>query len=423
MQKSNGYKIPADYYIISCICISFVILALVLDTPAQIAINYYKITTSRSVLVTDYIALAGISATLINSAISVFFCLFWLILNKCEPNGKIIASIFLTAGFSLFGKNMFNTLPIFTGVWLYSKACKVKFSNLIAQAMLSATIAPLVSEIAFLDEWSSPLKIITAYGVGIFIGFIFHAVTESVKRMHKGYCLYNSGIAGGFIATFCVGILRSAGIDVLPVNFWDTSHTLFLALFAYTLAVMLIAYGIITDKPVNAYKKFRQLLNEKSVNDNDYFVKYGNTCYVNIGIMCIMATSVILILNIPINGPILGGIFTVAGFAASGKHLKNTLPILLGSIAAAYFNHIELSAPANSLAILFSTGLAPISGKYGWQSGIIVGFLHVSVAIFIGHLNGGLNLYNNGFAESFVAITIVPLIIFFKTHFKKIESE
>jgi hypothetical protein len=66
------------------------------------------------------------------------------------------------------------------------------------------------------------------------------------------------------------------------------------------------------------------------------------------------------------------------------------------------------------LAILFSTGLAPIAGKYGWHWGMIAGFVHVSVAIIIGDLNGGMNLYNNGFAGGFVAITAVPLIEFFK---------
>jgi hypothetical protein len=50
---------------------------------------------------------------------------------------------------------------------------------------------------------------------------------------------------------------------------------------------------------------------------------------------------------------------------------------------------------------------------------MVVGFLHVSVAIFIGQLNGGLNLYNNGFAGGFVVITIVPVIVYFKELFEK----
>jgi len=362
-------------------------------------------------------------AAFINAAVSGFLYLFLLIINKREPDGKIMAALFVTMGFSLFGKNLFNMFPILVGVWLYGKCYGVKFSDLFVKAMFSGTIAPLVSEIAFLDEWTSPVKILASYGVGLFAGFIFPVVTEAAKRMHRGYCLYNSGTAGGFIATFFVGLLRSVGIDILPASFWDTSHTLPLAGVAYVIAAALIVYGIAADKHEDVYKKFRQLLNEKDVNDDDYLVKYGNTCYISIGIMLIMSTSMMLCLKVPINGPVLGGIFTVAGFAAAGKHLKNATPVLLGSIIAAFLNHIEPAAPLNALAILFSTGLAPISGKHGWEWGVVVGFLHVSVALFIGQLNGGLNLYNSGFAGSFVAITIVPIITFFKELFIKHKGE
>ena len=418
MKKSTWHKIPADYCIVLFICISFVILALFLDTPAHIIRNLYKINTSRSVLVTDYVALAGVGAALVNSAILGFFYFFLIMFNRCKPNGKIVAALFVTMGFTLFGKNLFNTLPILAGVWLYSKFNKVKFSDLMANAMLSATISPLVSEIAFLDDNTSLVKILAAYGVGLFVGFVFPVITESAKRMHRGYCLYNSGTAGGFIATFFVGLLRSVGIDILPEHFWDTSHTFFLSSFAYALSAALIIFGIAADRPANAFKKFRHLLSEKDRNDNDYLAKYGNTCYINIGVMCFISTSAMLFLKIPVNGPVLGGILTVAGFAAAGKHPMNTIPVLFGSIVAAFFNLPDVDAPMNALAILFSTGLAPIAGKHGWQWGIVAGFLHVSVAIFIGQLNGGLNLYNNGFAGAFVAIMLVPLIVFFKDLFK-----
>ena len=398
------------------------IIAVILDPPMEILRNYYKINTSRSVLVTDYVALAGIGGALFNAAISGFFYLILLIKFKCEPNGRIITALFVTIGFSLFGKNMFNTLPLFAGVWIFAKVNKHKLSILLPQAMLSGTIAPLVSEIAFFNDHPSMIKITLACIVGIFVGFIFPVVTESAKRMHRGYCLYNSGIAGGFISTFSVGLLRIAGIEVLPVNLWDTSNTLYLAYFAYFISIALILFGIIADKPKNAFKKYMQLLNERDLNDNDYLVKYGCTCYINIGIMCMMVTSIMLFLGITLNGPVLGGILTVAGFSASGKHLKNTATILLGSILATWLNHLEVAAPVNAIAILFSTGLAPITGKHGLICGFIVGFLHVSVAIHIGNLNGGLNLYNNGFAEGFVAITSVPIIVFFKDiYYKRID--
>ena len=417
MKKSNKHKMHKDYYILFFICVAFVIIAFIFETPKQILQNYIKINTSRSVLITDYVALAGISAALVNAAILGFINLFLLKINKPKPNGKLIAGLFLTIGFALFGKNLFNTLPIMMGVWLHGKVQKGKVTSLelIIKAMLSGTIAPIVSEVAFMDSNISVLRIVFAYLVGLFIGFIFPIVVEVVKRMHRGYCLYNGGIAGGFIATFFVCLMRSLGYDVLPENFWDTEHSNILATLAYSIAGALIFYAVIREGPLDALKKYIELLKkERDPTDNDYFVKYGDTCYMNIGVMCTITTSLMLFLDIPINGPVLGGIFTVCGFAAAGKHLLNTVPVLAGSVAGAYFNSIDVTASLNSLAILFSTGLAPVSGKHGWYSGIAVGFLHVSAAIFIGYLNGGLNLYNNGFAGGFVAITFVPVIVFFK---------
>ena len=423
MQESDRYKIPVDYYILFGICASFMVIAFFFNSPLQILNGLIKIHTSRSVLITDYVKLAGIGAALVNSAILLFFNLFFLIFNKRNPNGKIIASLFLTIGFSLFGKNVLNTLPIMVGVWLYAKVAKKTFADVIIFAMIGTTIAPIVSEVAFLGNAFSIPGFFAAYGIGIFVGIIFPVVADHVKRMHNHYCLYNGGIAGGFIATMFAGFLRSIGIEIVPENLWDTEHTVHLALIAYGIALALIIYGLISDKPAGAYKKYKKLIKEKNPDNCDYLLKYHNTCYINIGIMCIVSTTLMLALGMPINGPILGGIFTVTGFAACGKHLRNAIPIIIGSIIAARLNHLEFDASVNTLAILFSTGLAPIAGKYGWHWGILTGFLHVSIAVFVGDVNGGLNLYNNGFAGSFVAVLILPIIAESRTIYQRIKTK
>ena len=423
MEKADRYKIPVDYYIMFCICFLFIIIAFIMDSPREILDGYIKIHTSRSVLITDYIALAGIGAAFVNSAILVIFNLFLLVLTKRNPSGKVIAALFLTIGFSLFGKNMLNTIPIMAGVWLYGKIFGKKFVEMIVFAMISTTIAPIVSEVMFLDESFSIVKFIAAYGIGLFVGFIFPVIADYVQGMHNYYCLYNGGIAGGFIATMFAGFLRGIGIEIIPENYWDTEHTMHLAILAYSIAFALILYGIITERGVDAFKKFKELLKEHDPYDCDYLDKYHNTCYINIGIMCIVSTSVMLLLGKPINGPVLGGIFTVSGFAACGKHLRNATPIIIGSIIAASLNHLNFDAPVNVLAILFSTGMAPIAGKYGWHWGIITGFLHVSIAVFIGDINGGLNLYNNGFAGSFISVLILPIILVFKSLYTNIYNK
>jgi hypothetical protein len=422
LQAAPKFKIPIDYYAMMFICGLFVILAFLSDSPANIIRNFWHINTSRSVLVSDYVAMAGLGATLLNAAIACLGFLFLLIVTKAPPNGKIIAGLFLTLGFAMFGKNVINTIPLVIGVFIFSKVHKASFGGYLVHAMLAATIAPIVSEIAFSNEHQTGLlRFSIAYAVGIFIGFIFPIVTDSVKRMHNGYCLYNSGISGGFIATFAVGIFRSMGIEVEAVShYWATDYTHFLAIGAYSFSVAAIVFGMIAGGPKKAWSTFVRIIKERDRDNNDYFLYYGSTCYINIGIMCIISTTSMLILGIPINGPVLGGIITIAGFSVAGKHLRNTIPVLIGSIVAVQVNIFEVDEAANALSILFSTGLAPIACKFGWSWGIIAGFIHVSVATNIGALNGGLNLYNNGFAGGFVAITLVPLIVYFnRLIFKK----
>ena len=61
-------------------------------------------------------------------------------------------------------------------------------------------------------------------------------------------------------------------------------------------------------------------------------------------------------------------------------------------------------------SLLFSTTLAPIAGEFGILCGVLAGFLHASVALNVGIVYGGMNLYNNGFAGGIVAMFLVPVI-------------
>ena len=74
------------------------------------------------------------------------------------------------------------------------------------------------------------------------------------------------------------------------------------------------------------------------------------------------------------------------------------------------------------LALLFSTTLAPIAGEFGVLAGLIAGYLHSSVALNVGIVYGGMNLYNNGFAGGIVAIFMVPVIQSIIDHRAKARS-
>jgi len=71
---------------------------------------------------------------------------------------------------------------------------------------------------------------------------------------------------------------------------------------------------------------------------------------------------------------------------------------------------VNLTSPGVLLATLLCSGLAPVSGQFGWYWGIAAGFVHMSIVQNTAYLHGGLNLYNNGFAAGLTCIIMIPLI-------------
>ena len=103
-----------------------------------------------------------------------------------------------------------------------------------------------------------------------------------------------------------------------------------------------------------------------------------------------------------LNGPTIGGIFTIVGFSATGKHLRNIFPIMAGVCIASTVRAWDITNPSALLALLFSTTLAPIAGEFGILCGVLAGFLHASVALNVGIVYG--------FAGGIVAMFLVPVI-------------
>jgi len=408
-------KYFSPYFLFILMYIIFLIAAFLMDTPAEIAAGLVRILTSRSVLISDYTAIGGCGATLINAVIVGIFTISFLCISKVKPNGATIMGLFLTTGFAFFGKNIFNMIPISFGVWIFSRVKRRPFRELSLSAMLSATLSPIVSEIAFSDAISQPLNIILGSCAGVCLGFIFPVVSSSLVRIHNGFCLYNMGFSGGVISTIVVAFMENFGLKIEKVMYWNTGNTGALAILLYIISILLVAYGLIDgEKPSAKFDKLKKIQGHTGRLVTDYYLMYDTAAYINMGILCALGTTVILVLGGDINGPTIGAVFTMAGFGAFGKHLRNTVPILVGATVCTYMNMWDPVAPVNILAILFSTCAAPIAGKFGWKWGIIVGFLHVALANFIGTVNGGLNLYNNGFASGFVIMILLPIIMAFQ---------
>lgn len=392
----------------------FVIFAFIIDTPREIAAGLWRIITSRSVLITDYTALGGIGATLINSAVVGCTSILLVVVNGIKPNGAIIMALWMSTGFAFFGKNVFNMLPITFGVWLFARYQKEPFKNYALASLLCATLSPVVSEITFLGALRYPLGILWGVLLGMFVGFIFPSISSSTVVAHGGYCLYNMGFAGGLIATFVVSVMNSLGVGVEAVEIWSRDHNVVFAVFLYLISAALVAAGIALSEKDKLIHNLKKLISQPGRLVTDFYLLYKESVYINMGILCAMSTTIVLLFGGNLNGPTIGAIFTIIGFGSFGKHLRNVLPVMLGAILSTYFNTWDPRSPANTLAILFSSGLAPIAGQFGWLWGIVAGFAHVNLATHVVSINSGLNLYNNGFAAGLVAMLLVPLINTFR---------
>ena len=415
MKKSLREKL-SPYGLVIMMYMIFMVAAFMIDTPKEIAKGFVLIVKSRSILVTDYMEVGGIGATLLNAVIVGGASIGLLIRSKVKPNGSTFMALFLTTGFAFFGKNIFNMIPITFGVWLYAKKQGEPFLNYSLVALLSATISPIVSELSYLEIWKGPMNMIFGISVGILAGFLFPMVSAFTVRVHDGYVLYNLGFAGGLISTFLVSLLKIRGIDVETVTIWSSGNNLFLGCLFYFIFLMVIIYGLIKGNRKKVFHHLKIIMRHSGRLVADFYTQFGENAFINMGILGILGVTVVLLLGGDLNGPTLSGILTMAGFGCFGKHLRNVIPVMVGAFLGTIVNLGDVTSPGNILAILFCTGLAPIAGQFGVIWGIVAGFLHVNFTAHIGVVNQGMNLYNNGFGAGFVALLLVPVITGLRNH-------
>lgn len=401
-------KIYSPYINLFIIYIFFIIIAFFLDTPKNIIYGLKNIILSPDILISDYVEIGGISASLVNSALTSLLSMILLITLGVKPNGSTIMSLWLMTGFAFFGKNIINIWPIIIGVYLYSKYQREPFISYSLLALLSTTLSPAVSQFIFIDNMPFILGLIIGYLLGILIGFLLAPIASHVIKAHNGYNLYNIGFAAGLFATLFMSILRAIGINFESRLLWNKNSTFTFAIILFITSFYLIAIGLINNK--NYKETFLKLLKQPGRLVSDFYLLYGKTCYINMGLLGILATLLLLLLKADLNGATVAGVFTIIGFGAFGKHIKNVTPILIGAILGSFFNINPINSPSIILAVLFSTGLAPIAGKFGFFIGILAGFLHINMVMNVGYLHGGLNLYNNGLAAGLVAMILIPII-------------
>lgn len=396
--------------VVAAYAAAFVAFGLAVDGPATVARGLVAILVSRDTLLTDYFGVGGIGAACVNAGLLTLCACFVYRATRAKMTGASVACLFLVLGFALFGKNLLNVWPIVAGVALYARFKGEAFANHVNTAFFGLALAPIFSEILFSTSLPRAVSVPLAIATGLAIGFVLAPAAAQLFKAHMGFSLYNMGFTAGLVGTLVVALYKSYGFVPDPVFIWTSGNNRLLGGFLALVFASMIALGFWFDRGVAGGVRKLMATSGQAPSDFIALAGFGPTL-ANMGMSGAIGTAYILCVGGALNGPVIGAIFTIVGFAAYGKHPRNLVPIMAGVFLGSLAKPWSADDPAIQLAALFGTTLAPIAGRFGWHWGIAAGFVHSSAALTVGPVHAGLNLYNNGFAAGIVASVLVPVII------------
>lgn len=407
--------------IVAAYAAAFVAFGLAVDGPEDVARGLAAIITSRDTLLTDYFGIGGIGAGCANAGLLTLCACYVYYRSGTKMTGAAVACLFLVLGFALFGKNLLNIWPIVIGVALYARFRGEAFSTHINTAFFGVALAPIFSEILFSGSLAPAVSVPLAVGTGLAIGFVLAPAAAQLFKAHMGHSLYNMGFTAGLVGTLVVALYKSYGFVPNPVFVWTSGNNVLLGTFLAVIFASMIAVGFWFDRSVPSGLK--RVISTTGQSPTDFIAIAGiGPALANMGLCGAIGMAYILAVGGDLNGPVIGAIFTIVGFAAFGKHPRNILPIMIGVALGSLAKPWNLDDPSILLAALFGTTLAPIAGRFGWHWGVVAGFIHSSAALTVGPVHAGLNLYNNGFAAGIVASVLVPVIIAIQSRTKPVAS-
>lgn len=409
MKTKKPLSRDMQFLLLSLLPLYFIAVALACYPWEELIRGVWTIIYEPDFLITDYFVIGGVGAAFLNAGILSLLSILIVYFLDMDMDGHTITSACLMFGFSLFGKNLMNIWAILLGVFLYAHYHKAPVSKYIYIGFYGTSLSPIITQVMWVGEWHVLIRMVISLMIGITVGFVLPPLATHVHYAHKGYSLYNVGFAGGIIATIIVSLLKSFGIQTESRLIWSSGNNpWFLTLLTIFFGGMILL-GIVWEK--DSLKSYCNILKSTGYGGCDYYKENGGAAtLINMGVNGLFVTWIFYLLGGDLNGPTIGSIFTVVGFSATGKHLRNIVPVMFGVWLASKAKHWNITDPSPALAFMLSTTLAPIAGKFGVFAGILAGFLHSSVALNVGIVYGGMNLYNNGFAGGMVAIFLVPVI-------------
>jgi len=397
---------------------AFALAGLVHQGPAVAFRGLLVLLQTPTRLISDFTVIGGTGPALLNASLVGAIALAIVRIVGVRLAGPTIAGVFTMMGFSLFGNTPVNISSIMLGVYLAGRISGKSFKQYLLIGFFGTALGPLADFMAFEAGFNGLAGIVVGAVIGVVAGMILPALAIAMLRLHQGFSLYNIGLTAGFIGLFASSLLVAARHDLSLGIIWNRTADPVLFLAIPLLSVLTIAYGISLGgkKALTGFMAIMKL-NGRLPSDFMELVSNGATL-VNMGILGLLGSAYIFIIGGDFNGPTLGGLLTIMGFASFGKHPRNCSPVMAGVLAATLVFGKSPSAPGPLLALLFGTTLAPLAGEFGPIAGFVAGFLHLAVVDRSAAWHGGLNLYNNGFAGGLTAALIVAMIEWYRSNKK-----
>ena len=419
--------------------LSFIIAALFAGDLSNLIPGFITICTRPSQFTMDYFVLGGLGSAFLNCGMVGLACCGLLFFTQAKCTGLTIAAFWLNVGFSTFGMNFVNIWPFFFGVWVYSRIKKVPFGSVANMAMFSSALAPFASELMFRypnleTSGFSFAGLIGALILGVFVGCVMPALCAHAPNFHKGYDLYNAGPAAGFLAFFVYCLLfKSTGIEVPTNTNLGEGERLFVTVFFLIVFGACLLAGYLLDK--NSIREYKKLW----VSDGyktDFTAKFGMpVTLINMGVYGLfillyfsivhgmtMTDGGVVFTSAKFTGATMGAIMCMFTFCAHGAQPRTVFPIIIGYALASFVPFLtcaagitetqswSLTTQAMLVGLCFASGLAPVSGKWGFWPGVIAGFLHAILVMNVPLWHGGFCLYNGGFTCGVVAFLLIPVL-------------
>lgn len=391
----------------------FIVTAFIFDRPNEIFHGMRAIIASPSNLVTDYVAIGGAGAALLNSGLITLISL--LILKKYDHHfaPSSVLHLMLLAGYSFWGKNLFNAAPIIIGLLVYMHISHDGSQVHLSSGLLGTALAPAVSIVYFSsNQWY--IKSL-ALGLGFVIGFVMVPLFERIRHLTFGLNIYNMGFVAG-IASIVVNFLitKILHIEVALIQM-PPQHAHELALLFSLLFLFLFLYGCFLffhDHFVKIQDK-KLVLKESGAKHHllrDVFQIYKFSLYGLIGL------TIVFLLDVPLTGAVAGSIMIFTGFSAYHYRFSHYFFPALGVSVTYQVFFGGIASESGLIALFFVSTMAPFCHLYGTVPGFFSGLLFPWTAKLLNLTHNGINLYNSGFAGG---ITVLCLFLLMQVPFLK----